>query len=306
MTAGNGSQTSSTASSSTAPSPTVVAVGGGHGLATTLRAVRRYAGSITAVVSVADDGGSTGRLRAATPRPAPGDLRKCLVALASSDEPIVAAMEHRFTSGELEGHAFGNLLIAALEESQGDLLTALAEVGRILGCVGRVLPTTTVPIELRATVETGRTVRGQVAVGERADLWTVTVDPQGVAACDPAVDAIRGADQVVLGPGSLYTSVLAATAVAGIGEAVRRSEAQVIYVCNLHPQVSETAGYDVADHVAALRRHCLVPDIVLYDPATIGGAGGVAGAVGATLARPSGLAHDPDLLGAALADLVAR
>lgn len=305
MTDGNGSLSPPTTAATTAPA-SVVAVGGGHGLATTLRALRRYATDITAVVSVADDGGSTGRLRAATPRPAPGDLRKCLVALASSDEPIVAAMEYRFSSGELEGHAFGNLLIAALEESQGDLLPALHEVGRILGCVGRVLPTTTAPIELRATVETGRTVRGQVAVGERADLWTVTVDPQGVAACDLAVEAITGADQIVLGPGSLYTSVLAATAVAGIGDAVRRSRAQVVYVCNLHPQVSETAGYDVADHVAALHRHGLVPDVVLYDPTTIGGADGVAGASAATLARPSGLAHDPDLLGRALADLVAR
>lgn len=287
-------------------SPRVVAVGGGHGQATTLRALRCYAGDIVAVVSVADDGGSTGRLRAATPRPAPGDLRKCLVALAGSDEPIVAAMEHRFASGELAGHAFGNLLIAALEESEGDLVRALDEAGRLLGCAGRVLPATTVPVELRATVDSGNTVRGQVAVGGRSDLRTVTVDPRDAPACDQAVEAILAADQVVLGPGSLYTSVLAATAVRGIVEAVRCTEAQVVYVCNLHPQESETAGYDVADHVAALARHGLVPDVVLYDPATMGGAEGIRGSVAATLTAPGGRAHAPAMLAEALVGLLAR
>ncbi|UDY36747.1 gluconeogenesis factor YvcK family protein [Dermatobacter hominis] len=285
--------------------PAVVAVGGGHGLATTLRAARCYAGRLSAVVSVADDGGSTGRLRAASPRPAPGDLRKCLVALAGSDQPIVAAMEHRFGSGELDGHAFGNLLIAALEESEGSLVAALDEAGRLLDCVGRVLPTTTVPIELRARVDSGGVVRGQVAVGERADLRTVTVEPADAPACELAVQAVLEADQVVLGPGSLYTSVLAATAVRGIAESIRRTSAQVVYVCNLHPQVSETAGYRVDDHVAALARHGLVPDVVLYDPSTIDGADDVAGARPVTIARTSGLAHDPALLGMALADVLA-
>lgn len=284
--------------------PSVVAVGGGHGLATSLRAARTYAGDVTAVVSVADDGGSTGRLRAATPRPAPGDLRKCLVALASSDGPIVAAMEHRFGSGELEGHAFGNLLIVALEESEGDLIAALDEAGRLLGCVGRVLPTTTESVDLRARVDSGGVVSGQVAVAARGDLRTVTVTPDGAPACGAAVDAIAEADQVVLGPGSLYTSVLAATAVPGIGEAVRSTGAQVVYVCNLHPQVSETAGYRVEDHVSALARHCLEPDVVLYDPSTIACSDDVVGARAVAVAAPNGRAHDPELLGAALKDLL--
>ena len=284
--------------------PSVVAVGGGHGLATTLRAARGYAGDLTAVVSVADDGGSTGRLRAAAPRTAPGDLRKCLVAMASTDAPIVSAMEHRFTSGELDGHAFGNLLLVALQETQGDLVGALDEAGRILGCVGRVLPTTTEPVELHARVDSGGVVRGQVAVGERTDLRSVTVAPGDAAACEPAVRAILAADQLVLGPGSLYTSVLAATAVTGIGDAVGRTRAQVVYVCNLQPQISETAGYTVADHVAALERHGLHPDVVLYDPAAIGGADGVERALATPLARPSGRAHDPQLLGRALAEVL--
>jgi uncharacterized cofD-like protein len=281
----------------------VVAIGGGHGLAASLRAVRTYTDHVTAVVTVADDGGSTGRLRAAADQPAPGDLRKCLVALASPDAALARAMQHRFDAGELDGHALGNLLIAAMSETEGGLLPALDEIGRLLGGVGRVLPATTTGVELRAVVNSGDHVAGQVAVGERADLCTVQVSPTDATACPEAVAAIGSADQIVLGPGSLYTSVLAAVAVPGITAAVQEASAQVVYVCNLHAQQIETAGYDVGDHVAALGRHGIVPDVVLHDPASIGGADDVAGAVAASLARPSGLAHDPDLLGAALAAL---
>ena len=288
--------------------PSVVAIGGGHGLAASLTAARTYAGRITAVVSVADDGGSTGRLRAAGDRPAPGDLRKCLVALAPDSSPLLRAMEHRFTSGELEGHAFGNLLIAALEDSEGDLVAALDEVGRLLGTVGRVLPAATTPVELRAVVGSGAEVRGQVAVAGRSDLQSVALDPPEVQACGPAVEAIEAADQVVLGPGSLYTSVLAATAVPGIGDALRATDAQLVYVCNLRPQASETQDYGVADHVAALERHGIIPDLVLFDPATIGAADGVAGTElrAASLSSVAGSAHDVERLGAELAAVLAN
>jgi uncharacterized cofD-like protein len=282
----------------------VVAVGGGHGLAASLRAARTYAGSVTAVVSVADDGGSTGRLRAAAPRTAPGDLRKCLVALAGGTGPLVRAMEHRFDSGELAGHAFGNLLIVALEESGGDLVGALDEIGRLIGAVGRVLPSTTVPVELRAVVGSGLEVRGQVAVGGRADVDLVALEPPDPPACPDAVEALLAADQIVLGPGSLYTSVLAATAVPGIREAVVSSPAPLVYVCNLRPQAGETSGYDVADHLRALARHGLVPDAVLHDPVAMPVFGDVVEGVTVVtrpLARPHGLAHDAGLLGAALA-----
>lgn len=287
--------------------PSVVAVGGGHGLAASLRAVRRYAGELAAVVSVADDGGSTGRLRAAAPRPAPGDLRKCLVALAAEPTPLVRAMEHRFDSGELAGHAFGNLLIAALEESEGDLVVALDEIARLVGAVGRVLPSTTEPVELRAVVGSGAEVRGQVAVAGRADLELVALYPLDPPACPAAVAALAQADQIVLGPGSLYTSVLAATAVPGIRAALGASPARLVYVCNLRPQAGETAGYGVADHVEALVRHGIHPDVVLFDPATMDPPPpGVVAAevVGRPLARPNGLAHDDVLLGDALAALL--
>lgn len=284
--------------------PRVVAIGGGHGLAASLRAARTYARELTAVVSVADDGGSTGRLRAGVDRPAPGDLRKCLVALADDRSLLARAMEHRFEGGDIEGHAFGNLLIVALTESGGDLVAALDEIGRLVGAVGRVLPTTSEPVDLRGGLRSGATVEGQVAVAARPDVLTVDVAPAGAVACAEAVDAIERAEQIVLGPGSLFTSVLAATAVDGIREALSASAGTLVYVCNLKPQPPETAGFGVADHVAALRRHGIVPDVVLHDPATMGGVEGVEGAVAAPLARPGGRAHDPELLGEALRPLV--
>lgn len=286
--------------------PVVVAIGGGHGLAATLRAVRTYTRRVTAVVSVADDGGSTGRLRAAVDRPAPGDLRKCLLALSGDDSLLARSMEHRFRNGELEGHAFGNLLIVAMAETGGDLVASLDEIGRLLGVVGRVLPATTEVVELRAEVTSGEQVAGQVAVGGRDDVSTVALAPVDATACEAAVEAISAAEQIVLGPGSLYTSVLAATAVSGVRDAIARSSAQLVYVCNLRPQVHETSGYDVAAHVDALCRHGLRADVVLYDPVTMHGAHGVDRAVPAALARSSGLAHDPRLLGAALVDLLVR
>lgn len=284
--------------------PRVVAIGGGHGLAATLRAVRRYASDITAVVSVADDGGSTGRLRDAGILLAPGDLRKCLVALAEPGSILARAMEFRFGEGELEGHAVGNLLLVAMEEETGNLVESLDEVGRLLGAEGRVLPATTQTVRLRARCSSGTVVNGQVRVNAREDIETVELDPIDAQVCPEAELAILSADQIILGPGSLYTSVLAATAVEGIRKAIGESEAKFVYVCNLNPQIPETAGYDVADHVSALERHGLVPDVVLYDPSTIGGGGLVPVGVEAQLAKPSGLAHDTEFLGAALADLI--
>lgn len=283
-----------------AEGPDVVAIGGGHGLSASLHAVRHYAGSVTAVVSVADDGGSTGRLRQAVDRPAPGDLRKCLTALAGYDSLLLAAMEHRFGAGELEGHAFGNLMIAALEEAGGDLVQALDEVGRLLGAVGRTLPCTVQPVELQADVEGGSVVAGQAKVAATPNVHTVRLVPSDAPACPDAVQAVLSAEQVVLGPGSLFTSVLAATSVVGISRALEQTSAQLVYVCNLRPQVGETSGFGVADHVEALNRHGIRPNVVLYDPATMAGAESVPGAIAATLALDGAATHDPALLGGAL------
>lgn len=295
--------TTSGTSAGPAAAPSVVAIGGGHGLAATLRAVRRLPVALTAVVSVADDGGSTGRLRADADRVAPGDLRKCLVALAGEPSALTRVMEFRYESGELKGHSFGNLLLAAMEESEGDLLAALDEVSELLATVGAVVPATTGCVELVATLETGTEVRGQAAIVATPAVRSVRLEP-AMPACDRALRAIGAADAVLLGPGSLYTSVLAAAVVPGIPEAIAASPARVVYLCNLRPQPRETEGYSAADHVAALARHGIVPHVVVHDPDAIGSAAGIEGAVAVPLADGTGLAHDTDRLAAALGQLL--
>jgi len=282
--------------------PSVVAVGGGHGLAATLRSMRLYADRITAVVSVADDGGSSGRLRELLGIPAPGDLRRCLGALLPTSSPLGLALEHRFTGGgELDGHAFGNLLIAALAATSGDFVSGVEEAGHLLGTVGTVLPATTGPVVLKAMVD-GVELEGQVAIMAASGVTHVELCPPDAATPEAVLDALGDADQIVLGPGSLYTSILAACAPVELAAALRSCHAQLVYVANLREQVPETAGYDVAAHVRALALHGVVPDVVIADPSAI--------ALGAlpesielwtgSLANARGYVHDPALLAKAL------
>ncbi|HEX3946731.1 MAG TPA: uridine diphosphate-N-acetylglucosamine-binding protein YvcK, partial [Acidimicrobiales bacterium] len=246
--------------------PKVVALGGGHGTAVTLRAARRYAGEIAAIVSVADDGGSTGRLREDLDVVALGDIRKCLVALADDSSVLARAFEHRFCEGELAGHALGNLVLAGLVEAAGGLLDGIGEAGALLGAAGEVLPATAEKVVLKAEGPGGE-VRGQVAVAEAGRIRRVSLVPGDCKPPAGALAALASADQVVIGPGSLYTSVLAAVAVTGIAGALAASSAQRVYVCNLRPELPETAGYDVGDHLAALREHGVEVDVVLWDSA---------------------------------------
>ena len=241
----------------------VVGIGGGHGLAVTLLAATGYATELTAVVSVADDGGSSGRLREATGLPAMGDIRRCLSSLADPKSRLGEILEHRF-EGELDGHAFGNLLIAALAERVGFTL-AIDEVTRLVAAPARIRPVTETPVVLVADTDAGP-VRGQVAVQRCSDIKRVALEPADALPAPDVVEAIAGADQIVLGPGSLYTSVLAALALPAIREAVAGSAAQVVYVCNLRPQVPETSGYDVGAHVDALNHHGVEPDVVICHP----------------------------------------
>ena len=304
----------------TAPSaagPAVVALGGGHGLSASLRAVRRYAGTITAVVSVADDGGSSGVLRAAMPDlPAPGDVRKCLGALAEEGSTYGRVLEHRFGDGDLEGHALGNLLLVALSQELGSFADAVDEVGRRVGAVGRVLPATVGPVDLRAwATEAGAadgsppSIAGQVAVQNAASVFRICLDPPAPGSATAVAEAIEGADQVVIGPGSLFTSVLAAAIVPAVGEALRRTAGQRVYVANLAPQVPETAGFTVADELAALARHGVPVDVAIVDPTrpvggpTDPGAGAIP-IVTRPVAGPSGRVHDPERLAAALASVL--
>jgi uncharacterized cofD-like protein len=283
----------------------VVAIGGGHGTAVTLKAARRYAGALTGVVSVADDGGSSGRLRELLNVVALGDIRKCLVALADEDSALAAAFERRYDEGELAGHALGNLILLGLIDATGDLVQGVREAAVLLGAHGDVLPATTEPVVLKAESAQG-TVAGQVAVMGTGDLWRVSVVPEDAKPPPLAVERIKAADQVVIGPGSLFTSVLAAVSVQEIAEAVDSTKAQVVYVCNLRPQVPETEEYDVAAHVAALARHNVTVDVVVCD--SIQGM-----PIGATevpvrdvpLTGENAFVHSPARLAQALAGLLA-
>ena len=205
--------------------PRVVAVGGGHGLAASLRAARLYAGTVTAIVSVADDGGSSGRLRRQMGIVPPGDLRTCLVALADDDTLLARVFEQRFDSDadELTGHALGNLVLAGLMAAAGDVQLGLDEAARLLGAGGRVIPAATEPVVLKASSEDGD-IEGQTAVQRTPHIQRVSVIPADAVAPAPALAALAEADQIVVGPGSLFTSVLAALAVPGIAEGIRRAE----------------------------------------------------------------------------------
>lgn len=262
--------------------PRVVAIGGGHGLAATLRAARAYAGELTAVVSVADDGGSSGRLRDLTGLPAMGDIRRCLSALADPTIPLSGVFETRS-----EGHALGNLMIAALAHRSGDFTGAIGYFRDLLGVPATILPATEVPVVLLADTD-GGPVRGQVAIKQTMGIKRVTLDPPEPPAQAQALAAIKHADQLVIGPGSLFTSVLAALAVPAIRDAVVASRAKTVYVANLADEL-ETAGYDVAAQVTALVEHGLQPDVVISDPARF--------------ATSGGRAHDPQALSLALAEL---
>ena len=284
--------------------PSVVALGGGHGTAVTLRALREYAGSITAVVSVADDGGSSGRLREVLGVPALGDLRKCLVALAAPGSTLAETMDHRFREGEMAGHALGNLLLAGLIEQEGGLVSGIAAAAALVEAEGTILPATEVPVRLWATGPAGTTV-GQAAIGQAA-VEIVAMDPADATPPPGACEAIMAADQVVIGPGSLYTSVLAALLPTAIREAIRQTEAQRVFVCNLRPQVPETEGYDVARHLRALACHGVEVDVVLCDTTAGMEIGDTRFPVrDEMLAGSNRLVHDPSKLASHLQGLIA-
>ncbi len=242
----------------------VVAVGGGHGTAVSLRALKLISLDVTGVVSVADDGGSTGRLRAMLNVAAVGDLRKCLGALADPDNPLTASFEHRFTVGELAGHAVGNLLLVGLIDATGNLEESVAALAQVMGVTGTIVPASCEGVVLVASTEEGST-RGQTKVARSTSIRHISLEPANPAAPILAVETIERADLVLIGPGSLFTSVLAACVVPGITQALAGTRAKRIYVANLRAENPETVGYTLQDHVDALERHGVVPDLVLVD-----------------------------------------
>jgi len=242
----------------------LVAVGGGHGTAVSLRALRRLSADVTGVVSVADDGGSTGRLRALLNVAAVGDLRKCLGALADPENPLTASLEHRFNVGELAGHAVGNLLLVGLLDATGNLEETVRAVAQVLGVTGAIIPASCEGVVLNATTEEGSS-RGQSEVARSSGIRRLHLEPANAAAPIEAVETIERADVVLIGPGSLFTSVLAACIVPGITQALAGTAATKIYVANLRPQTPETVNFTLQDHVDALAHHGVYPDVVLVD-----------------------------------------
>jgi len=234
----------------------VVCLGGGTGLSMILRGVKRVA-QVTAVVTTTDDGGSSGRLRRDFGMPAPGDLRTCLAALAEDESLVGQLFQHRFTTGELAGHSFGNLFLAGLTDLLGSFDRAVLESARVLAVRGRVVPSTTDLVELVARFPDGHEVRGETALAaDGAQCERVRLDPTDPGAHPWALQAIARAQLIVMGPGSLFTSTLPPLLVPGIQEAVRAAEVPRIYVVNLLQQPGETEGYRASDHVARIFEHC--------------------------------------------------
>lgn len=256
-----------------------MALGGGHGLSASLSALRLMTERVTAVVTVADDGGSSGRLRDELGVLPPGDLRMALAALCDESDWGLTwrdLLQHRFhTDGELDNHAVGNLLIVALWEILGDTVDGLDWVGRLLGAHGRVLPMSAVPLEIEADVLTdeGRaTLRGQSVVATcAAHIERVRLLPQDPPACPEAVAAVRAADWVVLGPGSWYTSVMPHLLVPELAQALQETPARRCVTLNLDPEDGETHGLSATDHLVALHEHHpeLRVDAVLADPSAV-------------------------------------
>ena len=229
--------------------PRIAALGGGTGLASLLRGLKREPMDLTAIVTVADDGGSSGRLRRELGVLPPGDIRNCLVALADDESLLSRLFQHRFAEGDLSGHSFGNLFLAALTEVSGGFDLAVQESSRVLKIRGRVLPSTLEQIRLWAERADGDVVSGEtrIAAGPGA-CRRVWLEPEP-AAHAPALDAIREADLVLLGPGSLFTSVLPHVAVPEVAEALTAARGRRAYVCNVMTQPGETDGFDAADHL---------------------------------------------------------
>jgi len=240
--------------------PAIVAIGGGHGLSTILRGLKLYTDRLTAIVTVADDGGGSGVLREDLHMPPPGDIRNCMEALADTESMMQRLLSYRFTSGRLAGQAFGNLLLAALNGISDSFDQAVSHMSDVLAISGRILPVTNTDVALEATFENGTSVRGESRIfafkkAQNCRIREVRLIPEQPPALPAALEAIRQADVILLGPGSLYTSVIPNLLVDGISDAIRNSRAMKIHICNIMTQDGETEGMTASDHVAALLKH---------------------------------------------------
>lgn len=237
--------------------PKIVAIGGGTGLSMLLKGIKHITNNITAVVTVGDDGGSSGRLREEMGVLPPGDIRNCIAALADDEDLVTKLFQYRFKSGEgLEGHSFGNLFLTALCAITGDMVRAVKESSNVLSIRGRVLPSTLDDMKLAAEMEDGRIIHGESNIPEaHGKIKRLFTEPENCKALPEVILAIRNADLIILGPGSLYTSVIPNLLIDEIAKEVAAAEAKKIYVCNIMTQPGETDGYAVSDHIQALMKH---------------------------------------------------
>ncbi len=240
--------------------PKIVVIGGGTGLSVMLRGLKHYTSNITAVVTTADDGGGSGVLRQEMGILPPGDIRNCIVALANVEPVMEQLLQYRFHEGTLSGQSFGNLLIAAMSDISNGFEEAIQQISNVLAVTGRVLPVTLDDVFLTGELEDGTVIKGEsqipvVQVQRKSKIKKVTIHPSDCSALPDVLEAIEEADAVIIGPGSLYTSISPNLLVKGVADAIRRSNAIKIYVANIMTQPGETQGYAVHDHIHAIRQH---------------------------------------------------
>ena len=234
----------------------VVTIGGGTGLSVLLRGLKKYPLEITAIVTVADDGGSSGKIRSDMNIPSPGDIRNVIAALSDVEPYLEKMFQYRFDSGEVKGHPVGNLMIAAMTDIHGDFSTAVKVMSRILNVRGTVLPTTNDIATLNAVLSTGEIIRGESSITEAGGVIDhVYITPSRVKPNEDVLKAIEQADYIIMGPGSLYTSIIPNLVISKVSEKIRESNAKKIYVCNVMTQHGETDNYSVSDHIVAINKH---------------------------------------------------
>ncbi|MEG4516369.1 MULTISPECIES: gluconeogenesis factor YvcK family protein [unclassified Microcoleus] len=250
--------------------PKIVAIGGGTGLSNLLRGLKDYSAKITAIVTVADDGGSSGRLRREIGVLPPGDIRNCLAALADEEKLLTELFQYRFRAGDgLVGHSFGNLFLTAMSDIAGDLEQAIAASSKVLAVRGEVLPATLSDVSLWAELADGRRIEGESSITKaNGKILRIGCTPAKPPALPRAVEGLREADFIIIGPGSLYTSVIPNLLVPEIADAIANTDVPRIYVCNIMTQPGETDGYSVADHIRAIDRACGRP---LFDAVVVQG-----------------------------------
>jgi len=237
--------------------PKIVVIGGGTGLSVLLRGLKTKPLDITAIVTVADDGGSSGILRSELHMPPPGDIRNVLIALADVEPMLARVLQYRFHSGNgLAGHSLGNLILAAMNDITGDFVAGVRELSKVLAVRGRVLPACNRAIVLKAELESGAVVVGESQIPKaRQAIKRVFIEPQDAALLDEALEALQEADAILVGPGSLYTSIMPNLLVAGMARAIMDAKAVKMYVCNVMTQPGETDHYSVGDHLRAIEFH---------------------------------------------------